>query len=271
MYKIFWDCLRKIIARGFFYTIKIESYKVIYDKKYNRSKLKKIVIFIIKLIAKNTKLKQPKFILKTLEIDNLSFSQLGQDTFVLEMLTYRTGGFFIEIGAGDGMHLSNTYLLEKHFNWNGILIEPNKSFYNMCRNLRTCKIINRILLDSNLSRIKFYEKINGEFSHSEGYGNVLASEIREMYEIESIKFDEIFDDLLNIPKIDFLSIDTEGSEVEILRSIDFSIYKPKIICIEHNFNKKNRMFFKEHLTSNGYKLTYPGISRWDSWFVEKSI
>jgi hypothetical protein len=63
MYKKFRVGLRKIIARGIFYSIKIESYKIIYDKKYNRFKLKKFLILIIKLVAKNTKLKQPKFIL----------------------------------------------------------------------------------------------------------------------------------------------------------------------------------------------------------------
>jgi hypothetical protein len=87
------------------------------------------------------------------------------------------------------------------------------------------------------------------------------------YDVKTLKFEEIFNDFKSTPKIDFLSIDTEGSEFEILQSIDFSRYRPLVICIEHNFHKANRIRYKKLLQHNGYKLKYSGISRWDSWFV----
>jgi len=53
------------------------------------------------------------------------YSQLGQDKWVLEKLDYKENGFFIEIGAYDGITLSNTYSLEKDFGWDGICVECN--------------------------------------------------------------------------------------------------------------------------------------------------
>jgi FkbM family methyltransferase len=263
--------INKLYSRGILYSIKIEIYKVLFDEKYTNSKIRKYAHEVIKILAKNTHLSQPRFILKALDKTVNSFSQIKQDLFVLTTLNYKKDGFFIEVGAGDGINFSNTYLLEKEFNWRGILIEPNRTFFESCLKSRKSKVINKLLLDRNKTELKFYEKISGEFSHAEGFGNDSASEVKSYYDVEIIKFDEIFDSKNISEEIDFLSIDTEGSEAEILYSIDFSKYSPKVICIEHNFNKKNRVFFKKYLASKGYKLTYPGVSRWDSWFVRNPI
>lgn len=266
----FFSNIKKIIDRGPFYTTKIELYKIIFDEKYINSKIRKYLLKTISLLAENTKLSQPKFIEKILNNQIESYSQLKQDIFVLTMLNNKTSGYFIEVGAGDGINFSNTYLLEKNFNWNGVLIEPNKTFYEACIRSRKCEIINKLLLNRENHKIRFYEKYMGEFSHSEGFGNLTASEVKSEYDVETIKFEEIFNDSNLTLEIDFLSIDTEGSESEILQSINFSKFKPTVICIEHNYNKKNRIFFRKYLAEKGYKLIYPGISRWDSWFILQS-
>lgn len=258
----------KVYSRGVFYSVKIELYKVLYDEKYSKSHTRKYAEKILKFLAEKTNFNQPKFILKTLDVNTISFAQLKQDLFVLSMLNSRTGGFFVEVGAGDGINFSNSYLLEKDYSWNGILIEPNKTFYESCLARRKCKVLNRILLDTPVKKVKFYEKEIGEFSHTEGFGDANASEIKSNYFVETIKFDEMF--RTSGASIDFLSIDTEGSELEILNSINMLKYRPTIICIEHNYDKKKRIYFKKYLLTNGYRLMYPGISRWDSWFMLKS-
>ena len=53
-----------------------------------------------------------------------SFSQIGQDKRVLDFYQNKKNGYFVEVGANDGKRLSNTYLLEKDYNWKGICIEP---------------------------------------------------------------------------------------------------------------------------------------------------
>lgn len=262
--------IRKFYSRGALYSLRIELYKIILDPKYSQNMLKPILLKIMNFLAKKLKLRQPSFILKIVDRKFNSFAQLNQDLFVLDILNYKNNGFFLEVGAGDGVNLSNTYLLERDYGWTGILVEPNRNFYDKCCLARKCTVINKLLLNSPQTSLKFYEKKIGEFSHSEGYGNFLASEILREYEVPTIKFENLFTNFSPTLSIDFLSIDTEGSEREILDSVDFSVHSPLIICIEHNYDKKNRLYYKRYLKNKGYKLKYPGISRWDSWFVLKS-
>ena len=75
-------------------------------------------------------------------LENLRFSksQFKQDLFVLNELGFKKDGFFVEFGACDGISMSNTYLLEKKFNWNGILSEPAKKFHTSLKKNRTSSI-----------------------------------------------------------------------------------------------------------------------------------
>jgi hypothetical protein len=69
-----------------------------------------------------------------------SQSQFGQDLFVLSELDFMRNGFFVEFGATDGVHLSNTYLLEKEFGWHGIVAEPARGWHKDLRSNRSCHI-----------------------------------------------------------------------------------------------------------------------------------
>ena len=71
----------------------------------------------------------------------------------------------------------------------------------------------------------------------------------------------------NAPKIiDYLSIDTEGSEYEILKNFDFESYSFRVITVEHN-HTDNRELVKVLLTSNGYKRVHEAISDFDDWYI----
>lgn len=258
----------KLINRGIFYGLKIEIYKIFFDQKYFNSRRKVILLFVLKLLNK-IRNKQAELIFNIMNGSFETNSQLGQDLFVLQQLKNKKYGFFIEVGAGDGKTFSNTFLLEKKFNWDGILVEPNKTLYKKCVKTRECKVVNKLLLPAHKSSSKFYEMETGEFSYSEGYASLNTGEIKAVYEMPITNFEDLFQEYREIPKIDFVSIDTEGSELDIVSSIDFEKYKPTIICIEHNFRRFDRKFLKKYLKKRGYKLKYEGISRWDSWFVLK--
>ena len=70
----------------------------------------------------------------------MSHSQIGQDLFVLRELKEKRGGFFVEIGGHDGVTHSNTYLLEKEYEWEGIVVEPAKRFHTALESSRNCTL-----------------------------------------------------------------------------------------------------------------------------------
>ena len=77
-------------------------------------------------------------------------------------------------------------------------------------------------------------------------------------------------DKYQFKKIDFLSIDTEGSEYEILQKFNFYKYQIKIICCEHNYTVNRNKIFKL-LNSKGYKREYENLSQYDDWYFKKSL
>ena len=86
-----------------------------------------------------------KNIINAVKFFPYSRSQLRQDIFVLNETNYKKRGLFIEFGAADGVSNSNTFLLEKKFNWKGILVEPAKCFYKELKKRRNCYIENKIV------------------------------------------------------------------------------------------------------------------------------
>ena len=70
--------------------------------------------------------------------------------------------------------------------------------------------------------------------------------------------------------IDYLSIDTEGSEFEILNAFDFSRHRFSVITCEHNFSAQRQEIY-ERLVRNSYVRVFDGLSRWDDWYVHASI
>ena len=88
-----------------------------------------------------------------------------------------------------------------------------------------------------------------------------------IYNVRTISIDDLLKKY-NCPKrFDYLSIDTEGSEFEILKTLNFKKFYPKIITVEHNFDKKNRKKIFNLLKKNNYKLTFKNISSIEDWYI----
>jgi len=205
----------------------------------------------------------------------MSYSQLNQDLNVLQFYNNKRDGYFIEIGASDGIELSNTYLLEKEYNWKGICVEPIPYRYNSLVNNRP---------NSYCSNYAVYDRSNLEVVFDIANNFDLLSGINEKinsfhkHEVEANKRQILvqtitFNDLLekyNAPKfIEYLSLDTEGSEYEILSSVDFNKYTFGLIDVEHNFQEYTRNKIRELLLSNGYK--YIRENQWDDCYKHYSI
>jgi FkbM family methyltransferase len=197
-------------------------------------------------------------------------SQLGQDVLALAQVGIKQPGFFVEFGATNGLDLSNTYLLEKNFGWKGILCEPAKEWHEELRLNRSCAIDTRCVYSSTGQNIQFSETSIGELSTISSYmksdANRLIRKKSATYEVETVTLEDLLS-THNAPSyIDFLSIDTEGSEYEILNAFDFSRYSFGLICVEHNFTN-NREKIRELLTANGYSQVLNEYSAFDDWYV----
>jgi len=194
------------------------------------------------------------------------FGSYDLDRKLEKYLNYNDG-YFVELGANDGVNQSNTLYYERYKNWHGVLIEPTPHNYLLCRKNRSA--LSQVFCNACVSfeyKEKFVEIV---------YSNLMSASIG----LESDIIDplahaetgkEVFqqcDDnfifgaaakplnsILNLAKaphlIDLLSLDVEGAEIEVLKGIDFSQYKFKFMCIETRSKDK----LVAYLASVGYRL-----------------
>ena len=207
-----------------------------------------------------------------------SKAQLAQDLFALAFSESTSPKFFVEFGATDGVSLSNTWLLEKKLGWNGILAEPAKTWHEALAKNRSCSIDTRCVAKASGLKYQFLEVSKSDESCPElssiescADNGDPHSKIRlrnsNSYEVETISLDDLLDQHNAPNEIQFLSLDTEGSELEILQAYSFGSRKIHSICVEHNYVKESRSKIKALLLDNGYKQVLQQASKWDDWYV----
>jgi len=247
----------RIINRRYWLTIisELENYKMSEEIEAKRK--------ITAILKSQNKVSLEKY-------EQLSSAQILQDIFVLDYFDYKRDGYFVEFGATNGRNLSNTYILEKYFGWNGIVAEPAKKWQNDLRQNRSCIIETDCVWSSTGETLQFVEAKSAELSTISNFKDL---DIHSKVRIEKKKYNVLSLSLIdmlgrhNAPKrIDYLSIDTEGSEFEILKNFVFSKYSIGVITCEHNFGE-NREKIKELLESNGFIRVHEKISQFDDWYV----
>lgn len=197
-------------------------------------------------------------------------SQIGQDVFVLYCLNWKKGGYFLEFGATNGVDLSNTHLLEKDFGWKGILAEPAKVWHVDLKANRTASIDFDCVWSKSGEFLNFTVAQEAEYSTISSFirkkAHVSARSKGEIYLVKTISLNDLLKRHGAPSKIDYLSIDTEGSEFEILRAFDFNQYAISVITCEHNFSYQRNEIY-ELLISKGFVRVFEGFSRWDDWYI----
>lgn len=200
-----------------------------------------------------------------------SKAQLGQDLFVLTELGFKRGGFFVEFGAASGIDLSNTYLLEQEFDWRGVLAEPGKRWHAALLRNRRCPIETDCVWRETGAKVVFNEVEEGEYSAIDAYSSLdLHSARREhgtKYDVDTISLEDLLDKYHAPRIVDYLSIDTEGSEFDILKAFNFDKYSFRIITCEHNFEPQ-RERIEALLAEHNYMKKYPELSQYDDWYVK---
>ena len=211
---------------------------------------------------------------KILHLLPSSKSQLRQDLFVLSELNFKFDGYFVEFGATNGIDLSNTYLLEEKFSWRGILAEPAKIWHQeLSKNRKKSAIDVSCVWKSSGEVLIFNETSAPELSTLDSFSNAdIHVDFRkngQKYQVSTISLNDLLEKYKSPRNIDYLSIDTEGSEFEILNSFNFDNYDIKIITCEHNFGE-NRDKIYTLLTSKGYERKFESVSLFDDWYVKIS-
>jgi FkbM family methyltransferase len=198
-------------------------------------------------------------------------SQIGQDLFVIFESSFKKNGYFVEFGANNGVDLSNTYFLEKYLNWKGIVADPVVSCHEKLKANRNCNIDTRCVWNQTGETLDFAETPCSELSTlTSCIGRDLHKEIRKnhiSYKVETVSLLDLLK-AYNAPEvIDYLSVDTEGSEYEILNAFDFTAYNIKIITVEHNYNAYREKIYNL-LIAQGYQQVYKELSQFDDWYVK---
>jgi FkbM family methyltransferase len=209
------------------------------------------------------------------------FSLHDLDKKMLKYINYENG-VFIEAGANDGLTQSNTAYFEKNLNWTGLLVEPNKHFYNNCKKNRTNSIVENYALVSNNYNKQY---INGNFNDTVSNGLMcMVTDDCEHYDehIENHKKEKknrvevktaTLTSLLeknNITKIDFFSLDVEGYEISVLNGLDFIKYRPKYILIETENRLNYQIVVRDYMIEKNYKFL-ERLSLNDDLFIDNSI
>jgi FkbM family methyltransferase len=201
-----------------------------------------------------------------------NYSQFNQDLKVIDFYKNKKNGFFVEIGASDGITLSNTFLLETLYDWKGICVEPIDSNYKKlisnrinsdCCNFAVFNETGKIV---NFDVVESYDLLSGisEYLDSDKTGDMKKSII-----VKTISLNDLLEKY-NAPKfIEYLSLDTEGSEFEILKNFNFNNYIFGLIDVEHNFVEPKRTQIRNLLEKNNY--LYLGTNEVDDMYQHKSI
>jgi FkbM family methyltransferase len=169
----------------------------------------------------------------------------GQDRLVAELLGSPRGGFFVDVGANDGVTISNTFYLEKELGWRGLAIEPIPRICAQLRENRRCEIIHGCVTPRG-GTAEFVEVVGHAHmlstlaEHNRGLtARRLRRNVRRFgNQLRTIEVPcHTLPELLRqrgVSQVDFLSLDVEGGELEILRSLDFEATPVRCVSVENN-------------------------------------
>jgi len=191
-------------------------------------------------------------------------SQFGQDLFALEALGGKRGGFFLDSGAADGVSASNTQLLEASFGWNGICVEPNATFFAELIKNRRAFCVNCCLYDRE-DEVEFVEGANVLGGILAEYDPSLLRHAKATFRLPedaggrpptvrktARTIRSVLQEFGAPQVIDYWSLDTEGSELTILKSFPFDEYAFRVLTVEHN-RFPIRESIREFLEPRGYR------------------
>jgi FkbM family methyltransferase len=195
------------------------------------------------------------------------YSHMGADLWVAETMQYRRDAYFLEFGALDGLTASNCAMLEKTLGWKGIAVEANPTYYpQVCAN-RSCITVNVALAKKSRESVEMIDVFGlsalRQHINVDGAQSVRERDKRGYVWIDTLNPTELLQRYSSAEHIEFLSLDIEGGEYEVIKAINFDYYRIALMAIEHSSNPKRQKLMRDFLLPKGYKV----IQRHqDDWF-----
>ena len=208
-------------------------------------------------------------------------SQLYQDMFASFIIGDKFEKTFFEFGATNGIDLSNSYTLERYLNWRGVLSEPSPQWHDeLKKNRPYTNIISECIWSESNKELNFFVSDVGVLSSLENFkesdkismpGNTQARvKNGKNIIVKTISLNDVIEKQFNSKSPSYISIDTEGSEYEILKNFNFKKYKPLVFTIEHNFTEL-QLKIDKLMYSNDYIRVFKSLTTFDAWYVEKNV
>ena len=207
------------------------------------------------------------------------YSQIKQDKVLNEKIFKNNkNGFYVDIGANHPTHYSNTYFFEKELNWKGICIEPQDDMFKLLQEQRKSINLNHGVYNKK-TELKFCKTVSGLCGLVETYEKEHIQRINResnqlnikniIYKIPVDTLENVFDKY-KVDIVDYMSIDTEGSEYEVLQGINYDKVKINVIDIEDNYpNSEKSKLIHEFLLTKNFKFI--GNIQWDKIYINKNI
>ena len=188
------------------------------------------------------------------------YAQYNEEDFLLNYFKGINNGILVDIGAADGINNSNSrYLLE--LGWKGLLVEPNKKNFNKLKELylNNDNVIleNLGCSETSIMDAEFYIDKNDQYEQLSTFNPNQVIKCKKMYNcgfvndnIDLIKTSELLSKH-SFNRINFMSIDTESYDLNVIKGIDFTLSDIELICVEDNNSEMNKI-----LNDNGYKIIH---------------
>lgn len=185
------------------------------------------------------------------------FSQFGQDRYLHQHLfANKRGGVFVDVGAYDGFSGSNTLFFEKFMGWTGLCIEPDPVQFAKLAEYRSCDRVQTCIADKE-GTARFLNVADGltmmgglvDFYEPQDLKAVSERSKTRIVELPTARLETVLRQH-KIEEIDYLSIDTEGSELAILKTFDVARFKVKSLSVENN---RNAPHIPDYMQSIGYR------------------
>ena len=152
--------------------------------------------------------------------------------------------------------------------------EPSPGWKENLEANRSCKKDYRCVYSESGKTVNFYQTTEKEYSTISNFSNSDKHQSKRrsfiQYEIATITLNDLLKEHNAPLEMDYLSIDTEGSEYAILEHLDFKKYSFKVITVEHN-NTVNKTLIDKLLEKNGYKKQLEDLSQFESWFTNSNL